>query len=292
MSQRDRADSLESLLLEDKERDTWVVIEQEARTLRRIYELEASPDLDYLFHGTRYAEWSEKSPLAVRVSPSSPLWQAFVDDQGEPPLRGVMAVSSAPKQAVMAHLQKLLEVMFYGGRRALLRFYDPWIMAVLMSADSPSARWLGPLARVYWYGGTFAQRAESGAAWHAVKQAAGESDAVDSIAQEMITLTREEESALEAFVSDYPLWAELEAKAGLDAGSAQHAACFISVLEEADRLSIPQTEWRSYLTLRFVHHREGLPENMETLPAEERLEALRHHIDHAAHETNTGKVWA
>ncbi|WP_168015292.1 DUF4123 domain-containing protein [Halomonas salinarum] len=284
------ADSLVDLLPSEERVTTWLIIEQEARTLRRLYEREEAPDFHYLFHGTRYAEWQEKSPLVVRVSPSGPLWQAFVDGQGEPPLRGILAVTESPLEAVMAHLRKLLEVTFYGKRRALLRFYDPWIMAVLMNAGAYSSRWLGPLRGICWHGGTFAQRAETGAVWHACLQP--DEDTANAVAQEPLTLTREEENALETFVAGYPLWAELEAKAGLDARSAEHAARFIAAFEEAEQLSIPASEWPSFLALRFVHHRIGLPDNMMTLPVEERLSALRHHIYHAAHDTNTGKVLA
>ncbi|RTR03355.1 DUF4123 domain-containing protein [Halomonas nitroreducens] len=292
MSQHDHAHTLEDLLPREARLVTWLVIEQEERTLQRVYELDEAPDLHWLFYGTRYAELPEKSPLVVRISASSSLWQAFVDGGSEPPLRGIMVTSRESSASVMAHLRRLLEVTFYGRRRALLRFYDPWIMAVLLGAESSVARWLGPLEGIYWYGGTFAQRAESGAVWHACTQARQEVGAHDGVAREEIALTRSEEAALETFVADYPLWVELETRAGLEAGSAEHAARFVEVLEEAQRLTIPPTEWGDYLKLRFVHFRAGLPEGMMARPVEERLSALRRHIGHEPDDTNTGKVWA
>ena len=291
MSERHHAQSLEALLLHEANSATWLVLEREARTLQRIYEIEESPDLHYLFHDTRYAEMGDKSPLVVRSSPETPLWQAFVEGGAEP-LKGIVVTSRTPTDVVMAHLRRLLEVSFYGRRRALLRFYDPWIMASLLGADTSVTRWLGPLAAIYWYGGTFDQRAEQGPAWHACLKRQEKGATQDVITSEEIVLTREEEAALERFVADYPLWADLEARAGLDTGSAEHTARFIALLEEAEELSIPAAKWRDYLGLRFVHYRAGLPGDITAYPAAERVTALHHHIHHHFDDTSTRKVWA
>ena len=292
MSRHDHAHTLEDLLPRETGLFTWLVIEQEERTLQRLYELEDSPELHWLFHGTRYAEWQEKSPLVVRVSESSRLWQAFVEKRAEPPLRGIVVTNRDSSDGIMAHLRRLLEVGFYGRRRALLRFYDPWIMAVLLGAESSVARWLGPLAGIYWYGGTFAQRARLGPVWQACTQTREEVDTHDGVAQTEIALTRAEEAALETFVADYPLWVELETRAGLEAGSVEHAARFIEVLEEVERFSIPPAQRVDYLILRFTHYGTGLPKDMTEAPLEGRLSALRRHIHHEPDGTNTRKVWA
>ncbi|EPC00636.1 hypothetical protein L861_12650 [Litchfieldella anticariensis FP35 = DSM 16096] len=258
----------------------WLVLDRLPDTLKRLYELEEAPQYVPLYARTRYADCLAQSPLLVRVSDAlPPLWQTFVNGHGEAPLRGVIVTSQASTAEVVAHLRSRLETRFYGQRRGLLRFYDPWIAAHLFSHAVSDSAWLGPLQRVVWHGGTFEQRAEVGAQWYALSA----TDAPTSLAvpdDEMpLGLAPAQETAMERYATRWPLWRQRVERHGLREDSREQARLFVTACEEAERLALPREQWPDYLTWRFEAPEATWPEGIVDTPAERRLARLQRHIE-------------
>ncbi|WP_355662424.1 DUF4123 domain-containing protein [Halomonas salifodinae] len=272
------------------EAGSWLVLERHSQTFERLYALESAPDIAWLFHDTRYAALADQSPLVVRVSPGSALLEAFAAGQGAPPLEGILVSSTATPARVLAQLRKRLDIRFYGKRQALLRYYDPWVAAAFFSADEALNSWLGPLERVIWFGGTFAQRAQRGACWYACSATPEVTAVVEP--DDVPGLTHAQESELEDLLAHYPLWRHLVEQAALDETSAEHAKRFLSALGDAARLSIPQQDLADFLVLRIAHHQAALPETWVALPADKRLAMLKRHFDIKEDETTIGRDWA
>ena len=287
MSQLVSATQIEALLPDDHA--IWLVLERHPQTFKRLYELAPAPDVQWLFHDTCFAESADQSPLVVRTTPGSELLTAFASGQGAPPLEGIVVSSSASPERVIAHLRQRLQIRFYGKRQALLRYYDPWIAAAFFSADNAQDTWLGPLERVIWFGGSFVQRAQQGACWYACH---GGSDKAAPVAQDdaaPLALSPAQEQALEDFVADYPLWRHLMERAALDETSADHAGRFVSALDEAGRLAIPEQDLAEFVALRFAHHHTPLPDTLMAKPADERLAMLKRHVEAREDETTIGR---
>lgn len=285
MSELTQAPGLMDLLSASYGGDHWLVLEQRRDTLKRLYTLQPAPELAWLFHNTPYAAMVDHSPLVVRVSHGSALLKAFAAGQGSAPLEGILVSSTATSARVLAQLRKCLDIRFYTKRQALLRYYDPWVAAAFFSAKEPLDHWLGPLHRVIWFGGTFAQRAQRGPSWYAFSATTKPTATVD--ADELPALSHHQERALENLLADYPLWRHLIEHAALDETNAEHAKRFLSALSEAEHLSLPQQDVPEFLALRFAHFQAALPEAWEAQPADKRLAMLRQYVDTREKQTPT-----
>lgn len=271
MPRLEHAADLIPLLPRDMPR--WLILDRLPDTLKHLYALEEAPDYVPLYANTRYAGHLEYSPLLVRAdTPRSPVWQAFVEGRGERPLRGVIVTATATREDMLAHLRHRLEARFYGQRRGLLRFYDPWIAAHLFSHASPGSTWLGPLERVVWHGGTFEQRAASGVAWYAwhddVEEWAPSVPPPPSSPQAQdeapLALEPAQASALGQYTERWPLWRQCADRHGLQDTSRDHVSRFLDACQEAERLSLPREQWLDYLTWRFDTPDAPWPENSST----------------------------
>jgi|GEM_PF-3349865 len=284
-----QAQALDSLLPSALSR--WLVLDRLPDTLKRLYDLEEMPVYVPLYARTRFAGSLAQSPLLVSVSdPLAPLWQAFVEGQGESPLRGVIITSHAPQAEVVAHLRARLEIRFYGQRQGLLRFYDPWIAAHLFSSAAASRHWLGPLERVVWHGGTFEQRAEAGSQWYAF--AAAEPDApAPSLAMlpddKPLALAPEQEAAMERYAMRWPLWRQQVERHGLDENVQVHAQRFVSACLEAEHLALPHSQWADYLAWRFAAPDAAWPEGILDMPVASRLAHLQRQTELAQTSATT-----
>lgn len=287
MSDLVSASRIEELL--PGEAGIWLILERHPRTFERLYALESSPDIAWLFHDTRFTTLADQSPLVVSVSPGSALLEEFAIGRGTLPLEGILVTSMAEPKQVLAHLRERLQIRFYGKRQAMLRYYDPWIAASFFSADNARDTWLGPLERVIWFGGNFLQRAHQGACWYACRGAPEEAATVASDNAVTLGLSPAQERRLEEFVAHYPLWRYLAENVSLDETSAVHASRFISSLSEAERLSIPQQDLADFVALRFEHHYTPLPDTIMEQPAVERLAVLSQDLDMKEDETTIGR---
>ncbi|MCE8002275.1 DUF4123 domain-containing protein [Billgrantia ethanolica] len=281
--------SLAALVSAQPDERYWLVVEQHSETLRRLYELDATPDITWLFDETRYASARDIGPLVVAAQPGTALWNAFAESEGAAPLSGIVVSSQVERDVVIAHLRHRLEARFYGNRCGLLRYYDPWVAAHLFTATSSSS-WLEPLTALYWHGGTFRQRAQHGATWYAYRPTSTAGTMVQiNETGDPISLTPDQEERLETFVAQYPLWQHVSKNSGLDERSAEHARRFVAALEESKRLSIPEHELLDFVLLRFEHSQEPLPQEVDTYPPEARLAALQQHFHPKEENTIIGR---
>ncbi|GGX80926.1 hypothetical protein GCM10007160_05180 [Litchfieldella qijiaojingensis] len=273
---------LETLLPHEMPR--WLVLDRLPDTLKRLYELEEAPDCEPLYARTAYADCLEQSPLLVRPGDvQSPLWRTFVEGCGETPLRGVIVAGHASGAEVAAHLRTRLETRFYGNRRGLLRFYDPWIAAYLFSRASRDNRWLGPLQSVIWHGGTFEKRAESGAQWQAfVAMETDHQPHPTTLDSEEMALEPAQEADMENYMIRFPLWQRLAERHGLREDARDNIQRFVIACDEAERLALPHEQWADYLAWRFDAPRATWPEDIFDTPVGGRLTLL------GIHEGNKG----
>lgn len=278
-----QAAELDVLLPHDLSR--WLVLDRLPDTLKWLYDLEDVPTYVPLYARTRFSDCLEQSPLLVSVSGEhSSLWQHFIEGRGEAPLRGVIITSQASQTEVVAHLRKRLETRFYGQRRGLLRFYDPWIAAHLFSSAAASRHWLGPLERVVWHGGTFEQRAEAGRQWYAfaTTEPVAPVPSLATLSEDMpLALAPEQEAAMERYAIRWPLWRQRVERHGLCEDSQPHARRFVSACEEAERLELPHEHWPDYLTWRFDYPDTAWPDDLFAISAEARLARLQRHTANA-----------
>jgi len=127
-----------------------------AAILQKAYEIEPNPEWAYLFAQTEWEPYQEQSPIMLRVRTDSHLYRwARQGLQGDE-LSGLILDSSEELRIVSDWARQRLSVQFDGGRRGLLRFYDPLIWHRL----APSAKGRDNVIEsvTYWYGETGDER--------------------------------------------------------------------------------------------------------------------------------------
>lgn len=253
MSQLESSPSIESIL--PKKVPCWLVLDRHPQTLQRIYQLEPSPQLAWLFHCTRYAKLADQSPLVVKVAPGSLLLQAYIQ-QSDPALsNGILITSQESEPRVFDHLRQRVEILFYGSRKGLFRFYDPWIASAFFSVEENHEPWLGLLERVIWCGGTLHQRARNGVHWYACISSKGEhrEDILNPITPKLSHL---QEKALESFMLLYPIWDKWTRKQRKDDSLSERLPHFILAADEAMKLAIPPRDLEKAIRL-FMQQSPG-----------------------------------
>ncbi|MBZ5488996.1 DUF4123 domain-containing protein [Halomonas aquamarina] len=261
----------------------WLVVDRYPGILERIYQLEPSPQLAFLFHETKYASLEEYSPLVVRIERGSALWHAYSQQQDTAFSQGVLIMSEATEQAVLKYLRQRLEIHFYGSRKALFRFYDSCIASVFFSADSVIDRWLGPLERVVWFGGTWVQIAEHGKQWYSCvgqpHQQLVEGQYQD---EEPYKLSPSQEQAMENFVLVQAVWRKWSKQKRAKASSGEDITYFVQRVSASMRLELPREHLQKvleiFLTLTPGEWLAGVSE----LPAVNRLQEIERRAENTS----------
>lgn len=114
----------------------------------RLYSLDDSPTLEWLYHATPYQALSDVGPALVALRANSPLEQAFTEHWQHD--AGLTIESDAPLQQLAEHLRSLIHVRVPGNASLLFRYYDPRVMRhwlpTLGSAEKD--RMMGPVSRM------------------------------------------------------------------------------------------------------------------------------------------------
>ncbi|WP_024330078.1 DUF4123 domain-containing protein [Thioalkalivibrio sp. ALR17-21] len=260
MSERVQAPGLSGVWAAQKEHAAWLVLDQAPSTLRRVYELDDAPEVEWLFRETRYAALEDRSPLLVRTRPDTPLWQAFAEARGEPPMAGILLRTTTSPDDLVAHLRHRLEAAIGPNRRALLRFQDPWVASALFADESGAAQWLGPIDGVFWFGGTFAERAANGPIWHGLTRTPDEAGEPAGADAPPVPLTPEQRTALQTLAEQQALWRETGQHVPLDASEPADAGAFLRALDEAGRLAIPENQRVHHLVRQLARPAAPPPE--------------------------------
>ncbi|MGY2261785.1 DUF4123 domain-containing protein [Pseudomonas sp. SDO55104_S430] len=114
----------------------------------RLYRLDSSPTIEWLYHGTPYRALFDVGPALVVLRADSPLEKAFMDHWQHD--AGVMLESDAPMLELAEYLRSLLHARVSGGASLLFRYYDPRVMRHWLPALSSAERdrMMGPISRV------------------------------------------------------------------------------------------------------------------------------------------------
>ncbi|MCU1763851.1 DUF4123 domain-containing protein [Pseudomonas sp. 14P_8.1_Bac3] len=81
--------------------------------------------------------------------------------------RGLLIVSEASSSQLLEHLRRMLTVTIGLHHRAVLSYYNPNTASYFFDACDALelSRWLGPINRLHWFGGTWADRAIGSQGW-------------------------------------------------------------------------------------------------------------------------------
>ncbi len=147
----------------------YLLAEPQAGLAKKVYEIEPEPSPEYLFDHTPFTSLKEQSPLLFRVTEQGGLLELM--RQNPQQLTGLLLTSPGEQGHLLQHLRALLEVGFDKQRKAIMRYYDPVVASYFWPATPPKElpRWMGPISQMFWFGGTWADKAEFGMSWHEMR---------------------------------------------------------------------------------------------------------------------------
>ncbi|RMO79891.1 hypothetical protein ALQ33_02187 [Pseudomonas syringae pv. philadelphi] len=146
----------------------YLLLERTDSLLKQLYRRLPDPAPTLLFDKTELAAYRDKSPVLLDASIQHPLLNIVLEHPDAWP--GLIIESASPVEVVLAHLRHILFVRFEGVRRGVLRYSHPVTASYLFTADTAqsSAQWLGPMSRLRWYGGTWADVAQGNQRWMSI----------------------------------------------------------------------------------------------------------------------------
>ncbi|SEI25086.1 DUF4123 domain-containing protein [Pseudomonas fuscovaginae UPB0736] len=115
---------------------------------------------DTPFHGVR--DWG---PRLLRLTADCPL--ARLSQTRPEGWSGLFLRSRASVSVLLAHLRQMLVVRFDAEHQGVISYYNPQTASYFFDGtDSRElSRWLGPISLLYWYGGTWADKATGSLGW-------------------------------------------------------------------------------------------------------------------------------
>ncbi|MEQ4315063.1 DUF4123 domain-containing protein [Pseudomonas syringae] len=143
----------------------YVLLERTDSLLEQLYRLLPAPEPCMLFDETELTNSRQASPVFLDADGQHPLLEAVSENPDDWP--GLIIESASPVEVVLAHLRHILLVRFEGNRRGVLRYSHPVTASYFFTAETPqtSTQWLGPISRLRWYGGTWADIAQGDQHW-------------------------------------------------------------------------------------------------------------------------------
>jgi len=119
----------------------------------------------WLFEGTELHPLREQGPALVELQDCPALIELCYSEPHT--WQGLLVVSEASAAPLLAHLRRMLTVTLGLHHRALLSYYNPHCASYFFDACDAEelSRWLGPIAQLRWFGGTWADRAIGSQGW-------------------------------------------------------------------------------------------------------------------------------
>ncbi len=218
-----------------------------------------------LFENTDLHALRDEGPLLIDLSAQSSLAQCCHDEPAHWP--GLLLVSSAPAELLLEHLRRMLTVTFGLHCKALLSYYNPFVASYFFDACDARelSQWLGPIDKVYWYGGTWADRAIGCLGW---QQLINPRLAVRELAIED-NLSPHQEGNLQACLLERHAW-HWSRSTGHDFGS-----IWSCVQEGLEQGFSERTVLDGWLRLRLQYPSAMLEEHLPGQTQQERLDSLR-----------------
>ncbi|SEM89240.1 protein of unknown function [Pseudomonas sp. ok272] len=118
-----------------------------------------------LFEGTDLHALRDQGPQLIDLAAHPVLAQCLHEQPQDWP--GLLLETSVAPGPLLAHLRRMLTVTFGVHYKAVLSYYNPFIASYFFDACDARelSRWLGPVEKLYWYGGTWADRALGSQGW-------------------------------------------------------------------------------------------------------------------------------
>ncbi|MEH6501182.1 MAG: DUF4123 domain-containing protein [Pseudoalteromonas distincta] len=147
----------------------YLLAELHPGLMELIYQNEPDPSPEYLFDHTPFSSLREQGPLLLSLSAQGGLLESLRQDPKK--VQGLLLASHSPTEELLRHLRSILEVGFDQQRRAIMRYYDPFVASYFWPAISETElnRWMGPANEMYWFGGSWKDMVEQTMAWHALQ---------------------------------------------------------------------------------------------------------------------------
>lgn len=250
---------------------TSVLLERSEYLLEKIYQATDDPSPSLLFDATELAECREQSPVWLDCARNPRVLEFMRQEPEQWP--GLILESSVPTDTLLEHLRQILLVRFGEQRKGVLCYCNPTTASYFFAADAAQslALWLGPVSRLSWYGGTWADQAEDKERWLSVDNPqAAQWRAMPGAAP--ARLSRQQEQALQRQRKEQFLYQWWKRQRGLPFTQASE------YLEQGMDLGFVQAEeLQRFLDLRLRYAQHGLPRLPAHTSNEDRLELLRRH---------------
>jgi hypothetical protein len=94
-------------------------------------------------------------------------------------------ITEVSVQALLEHLRAMLVVRFGEYSKGLLGYYNPQTESYFFDATDTRelSSWLGPISLLYWYGGTWADKASGSLGWQQVANPCVSSHRLEALTQ-------------------------------------------------------------------------------------------------------------
>lgn len=144
---------------------TSILLEHTDDILRKLYQCSPPPQPTYLFDATELHGYAQQSPLWLECATSTVALDHMRGAPGQ--WAGLIVESQASREMLLAHLRHILVVRFDNGRKALLRYSNPTTASYFFSVNDAAtlSTWMGPISRLSWFGGTWADSAQGALRW-------------------------------------------------------------------------------------------------------------------------------
>ncbi|MBU6959474.1 DUF4123 domain-containing protein [Pseudomonas sp. CVAP len=218
-----------------------------------------------LFESTDLHALRDQGPQLIELSAQSPLMQCCHDEPADWP--GLLLVSSASPEQLLGHLRRMLTVTFGLHYKGLLSYYNPFIASYFFDASDARelSRWLGPIDKLYWHGGTWEDRAIGSLGWlHLVNPRL----AVSELAIED-SLSLRQQNKLQTCLLERHAW-HWSRSTGHDFGT-----IWSFVQEGLEQGFSEQTVLDGWLRLRLQYPSATPEEHLPGRTQQERLDSLR-----------------
>ncbi|WP_415639590.1 DUF4123 domain-containing protein [Pseudomonas floridensis] len=257
-----------------------MLLERTERLLEKLYQLLPAPKHNVLFDRTELAPCRDKSPLWLTIDDNSALLDAIHANPEIWP--GLIMQSSWSADCVFDHLRHILIIIFDARRRGVLRYWDPITASYFFTSSGidESPLWLGPIANLSWYGGTWADHAHGTLRWfqianpHACNRArpAHAFTPILNVAHEDALRLQERERFVYGWWKKHTDTPFPHALAYLDEGMAHGFETDPALMNR-------------YLSIRARHPDHQSPPRQHGDTGEERLNALQHVLQQPRHST-------
>lgn len=251
-----------------------ILLEHTNGLMQRLYQCSSDLNPTRLFDATELHDYAQQSPIWLEGAASAAILDRM---QGAPEeWAGLIIESQTSSEILLAHLRHILFVHFDTTRRAVLRYSSPTTASYFFTVNDATtlSTWMGPIARLSWFGGTWADSAQDTLRWFNVDNPAAPAWKQPA-EQRTLHLSALQEAALqrqqtEHFVHQW--WCKQGAVSFADATGFLHEGISNGFIEAQDL--------EQYLSLRAHYPVTQPPHIPREGSNEDRLRQLQQNLTH------------